>query len=170
VKRSGRDESIQVVIHMCIEAMLGISLYNCLYLKLAKTLCLSYYCFCLLFNKIGEDGRTYSAWKRGGWGKMEGGWKVGQMAQTMYDMWLNEQGKKWAQYLTPSGVGREEWDLQSMAPLPGRLRGIESWLVKAMAWDSPPKRAQPEPGLAPFHTTSTASALWQLLVRTCLFL
>jgi hypothetical protein len=28
VKMSGRDESIQVVIHMCMEAMLGISLYN----------------------------------------------------------------------------------------------------------------------------------------------
>jgi hypothetical protein len=25
VKKSGRDESIQVVIHMCMEAMLGIS-------------------------------------------------------------------------------------------------------------------------------------------------
>jgi hypothetical protein len=34
VKRSGRDESIQVVIHMCMETMLGISLY----LKLAKML------------------------------------------------------------------------------------------------------------------------------------
>jgi hypothetical protein len=29
VKRSGRDESIQVVIiHLCMEAMLGISLYS----------------------------------------------------------------------------------------------------------------------------------------------
>jgi hypothetical protein len=38
---------------MCKEAMLGISLYSYLYLKLAKMLCLSYYCLCLLFNKIG---------------------------------------------------------------------------------------------------------------------
>jgi hypothetical protein len=38
VKRSGRDEPIQVVIHMCMEAMLGISLYSYLYLKLAKIL------------------------------------------------------------------------------------------------------------------------------------
>jgi hypothetical protein len=38
MKRSGRDESIQVAIHMCMEAMLGISLYSYLYLKLAKTL------------------------------------------------------------------------------------------------------------------------------------
>jgi hypothetical protein len=28
VKRSGRDESIQVVIHLCMDAMLGISLYS----------------------------------------------------------------------------------------------------------------------------------------------
>jgi hypothetical protein len=52
VKRSGRDESIQVVIHMCMEAMLGISLCSYTYLKLAKMLCLSYYCSYLLFNKL----------------------------------------------------------------------------------------------------------------------
>jgi hypothetical protein len=63
VKRSGRDESFQIVIHMCMEAMLGISLYSYPYLKLAKMLCLSYYCLCLLFNKIGEKGRTCFAWK-----------------------------------------------------------------------------------------------------------
>jgi hypothetical protein len=51
------------------EAMLGISLYSYPYLKLAKTLCLSYYCLCLLFNKIGEKGRTVSAWKQGGSGE-----------------------------------------------------------------------------------------------------
>jgi hypothetical protein len=38
VKRSGRDEPMWVVIHMCMEAMLGISLYSYLYLKLAKML------------------------------------------------------------------------------------------------------------------------------------
>jgi hypothetical protein len=72
-----------------MEAMLGISLYSCPYVKLAKTLCLSYYCLCLLFNKIGEEGRTGSAWKQGKW---KGGreWKIGgrgaggRMAQTMY--------------------------------------------------------------------------------------
>jgi hypothetical protein len=32
VKRSGRDESIQAVIHKCMEAMLGISLDSYLYL------------------------------------------------------------------------------------------------------------------------------------------
>jgi hypothetical protein len=49
-----------------MEARLGISLYSYPYLKLAKMLCLSYYCLCLLFNKIGEKGRTGSAWKQGG--------------------------------------------------------------------------------------------------------
>jgi hypothetical protein len=66
VKTSGRDEPMWVVIHMCMEAMLGISLYSYLYLKLAKPLCLCYYLLCFLFNKIGEEGRTGSAWK--GWG------------------------------------------------------------------------------------------------------
>jgi hypothetical protein len=41
VKRSGRDESIRVVIHTYMYAMVGISLYSYPYLKLAKTLCLS---------------------------------------------------------------------------------------------------------------------------------
>jgi hypothetical protein len=61
VKRSGRDEPVWVVTHMCMEAMPGISLYSYLYLKLAKMLCLSYYCLCLLFNIIEEEGRIGSA-------------------------------------------------------------------------------------------------------------
>jgi hypothetical protein len=44
-----------------METMLGISLYSYFYLKLAKMLCLSYYCLCVLFNKTGEEGRTGSA-------------------------------------------------------------------------------------------------------------
>jgi hypothetical protein len=76
VKRSGRDESIWVIIYLCMEAMLGIFLYNYLYLKLAKMLCLSYYCLCLLFNKIREEGRTCSAWNQGEWEAEGGG--VGQ--------------------------------------------------------------------------------------------
>jgi hypothetical protein len=35
-RRSGRDEPMWVVIHKCMEAMLGISLYSYLYLKVAK--------------------------------------------------------------------------------------------------------------------------------------
>jgi hypothetical protein len=57
-----RDEPMWVAIHMCMEATLGISLYSYHYLKLAKTLCLSYYLLCFLFNKIGEqEGWTGSA-------------------------------------------------------------------------------------------------------------
>jgi hypothetical protein len=65
-KRSGRDELMWVVTHMCMEATLGIFLYSYPYLKLAKTLCLPYYLSCFLFNNIGEqEGRTGSAWKQG---------------------------------------------------------------------------------------------------------
>jgi hypothetical protein len=39
VKKSGRDEPMWVVIHMCMEATLGISFYRYLYPKLAKMLC-----------------------------------------------------------------------------------------------------------------------------------
>jgi hypothetical protein len=35
-------------------------------------LCLSYYCLCLLFDKIGDKGRTGSAWKQGGCGERKG--------------------------------------------------------------------------------------------------
>jgi hypothetical protein len=74
VKSSGRDEPMWVSIHMCMEARLGISLYSYLYLKLAKTLCLSYYLPYFLFNKIRkQEGRTGSAWNC-----------QGEVAQTMY--------------------------------------------------------------------------------------
>jgi hypothetical protein len=63
VKRSGREEPMWVAIHMCMEAMLEISLYSYLYLKPAKILRLSYLSY-YLFNKIGEqEGRTGSAQK-----------------------------------------------------------------------------------------------------------
>jgi hypothetical protein len=55
VRRSGRDESIWVVTHLHMEAMVRI-----------------YYCLCLLVNKIRDKGRTGSAWKQGGWGVKEG--------------------------------------------------------------------------------------------------
>jgi hypothetical protein len=64
VKRFGIDEPMWVAIYRCVEAMLGISLYSYLYLKLAKMLCLSYYWLCFLFNNIGEqEGGTGPAWK-----------------------------------------------------------------------------------------------------------
>jgi hypothetical protein len=53
--------------------------------QLAKMLCLSYHCLCLLFNKIGDKGRTGSAWKQGKWeGEGVGGGQGGEMTQTMY--------------------------------------------------------------------------------------
>jgi hypothetical protein len=55
VKRSGRDEPIQVVIPMCMEAMLGIPLYSYLYLKLAKMLSL----LLLLLSSLQQN------WRRG---------------------------------------------------------------------------------------------------------
>jgi hypothetical protein len=68
VKRSGREELTWVAIHKCMEAMLGISLCSYLYLKLAISICLSYYLLSFLFNKCGEDGETDSAykWRAGG--------------------------------------------------------------------------------------------------------
>jgi hypothetical protein len=56
-----------------------ISLYSCLYPKLAKTIYLSYYLLCFLFNKIRE-GWNRSAWWQ--WGGHCGGGK-GEVAQTM---------------------------------------------------------------------------------------
>jgi hypothetical protein len=62
-----------VVIHMCMEVTLGISLYGFLYLKLAKRWCFSYYPLCFVFNKTGEqEGRTGSTWNWGG-GDIRGG-------------------------------------------------------------------------------------------------
>jgi hypothetical protein len=50
-----------------MEAMLGISLYGYLYLKLAKMLCFSYYLLCFLSNKIRqqEGSGTGSTGKQG---------------------------------------------------------------------------------------------------------
>jgi hypothetical protein len=61
VKRSGRDEPMWVAIHMCTEAMQGISLYSYLYLELAKFVS---FLFSLMFslNKIEEqEGRISPA-------------------------------------------------------------------------------------------------------------
>jgi hypothetical protein len=61
VRRSGRDEPIWVVIHMCMEATQEISLYSYLYLELAKMAYFSYL-LCFFFYKIGEqEGGTGSA-------------------------------------------------------------------------------------------------------------
>jgi hypothetical protein len=63
VKKSGRDDPLWVIMHMCMKTILGISLYNYLYPKLLKVICLSYYLLHFLSNKIGEEDRTGSALK-----------------------------------------------------------------------------------------------------------
>jgi hypothetical protein len=78
VKRSGRDEPVQVVIHMCMEAMLGISLYSYPYLKLAKTLPF----LLLLMSSLQQNWRRgqnrFCLGARGIRGRRR------EMAQTMY--------------------------------------------------------------------------------------
>jgi hypothetical protein len=68
VKRSGKDEPMWVVIHKCMEAMLEISLHSYLYLKVAKTLCLSYL-LSFLFNKIGEQEGGTDSTRNKRWGR-----------------------------------------------------------------------------------------------------
>jgi hypothetical protein len=58
VKRSDRDEPMWVGTHMYMEEMLRISLYSYLYLKLAKTLCLSYYLLCFFSSTKWENKRA----------------------------------------------------------------------------------------------------------------
>jgi hypothetical protein len=71
-------------------------------------LCLSYYCLCLLFNKIGEKGRTGSAWKRGGWkgeeGGREGGVRNDPNNVCTYEYMNKEKKRKY-----PSQKGLVEW-------------------------------------------------------------
>jgi hypothetical protein len=68
VKRSGRDEPMWVSIHKCMEAMLGISLYRYLYLKLAKMLCFSY-----IFSSIKlEKKKAQQVLPRNGQGGEQG--------------------------------------------------------------------------------------------------
>jgi hypothetical protein len=70
-EESGRDEPMWVVIHMCMETMLGISLYSCPYLKLAKMPCFSFLCFFLLQN-WRTRGQNWFCLEAGGQGG-EGG-------------------------------------------------------------------------------------------------
>jgi hypothetical protein len=66
MKRCDRDEPVCVAIHKCMEAMLGISLYSYLYLKLAKTLSISL-SFMFFSHKFGEqEGRTLETGLVGG--------------------------------------------------------------------------------------------------------
>jgi hypothetical protein len=79
VKRSGRDEPIWVVIHMCMEAMLGISLYSYLYLKLAKMLV---FLISYIFSstKLEKRAEQVLPGSEEGWGMGRGG----EMAQCIH--------------------------------------------------------------------------------------
>jgi hypothetical protein len=59
VERTGRNEPIEVVIHICMETTQRLSLYSYLYLKLAKTPCFSCYSFMLfLLQNLITGGRN----------------------------------------------------------------------------------------------------------------
>jgi hypothetical protein len=85
VKRSDRDESIQVVIHLCMEAMLGIPLYSYPYVKVAKN-AMSF--LLLLMSSLQQNVRRgqnrFCLEARGVAGKGRGGGQRGETAQTMY--------------------------------------------------------------------------------------
>jgi hypothetical protein len=81
VKRSGRDESVWDVIHLCREAMLGIALYSYAYHNKQKCY-VSYYCSCLLFNKLEKMAEQVLPGSEGVGGRGKG--QGGEMAQTMY--------------------------------------------------------------------------------------
>jgi hypothetical protein len=72
VKRSGRSEPVWVVIHICMETTLGISLYSYLYLKLAKccVFLITSYVFSSTKNLREQEGGIGSGWevewRRGG--------------------------------------------------------------------------------------------------------
>jgi hypothetical protein len=77
MKRSGRDESIRVVIHLCMEAMLGIFLYSYPLSQTSKNAI----SFLLLFMSSLQQN-----WRRGqnrfclearGWGGIRRGWGAG---------------------------------------------------------------------------------------------
>jgi hypothetical protein len=65
VKRSGRDEPMWIVIHMCMETTQEISLHSFLYLKLAKTPC-SLIIFYVLSSTKSENRRAEQILPGGG--------------------------------------------------------------------------------------------------------
>jgi hypothetical protein len=84
VKRSGRDESILAVIHLCMEAMLGICLYSCSYLKLAKMPVFHIIAYVFSSTKLEKRAEQVLSGSEGGGRKRErGGGQGSKMAQTM---------------------------------------------------------------------------------------
>jgi hypothetical protein len=83
VKRSGRDEPMYVVIHKCMEAMLGISLYAHISPKLANILCLSYYLLRFSLQQNWRRGQNKFCLEVRGREEEGSGVQGGEMAQTM---------------------------------------------------------------------------------------
>jgi hypothetical protein len=71
VKRSGWDEPMWVSIHKCMEAMLGISLYSCLYLVLEKRYVFLIISYIFSSTKSENVGNRFclKAGRQGGGGK-----------------------------------------------------------------------------------------------------
>jgi uncharacterized protein YybS (DUF2232 family) len=67
VKRSGRDEPMWVIIHICMVTTLGISLYSYLYLELAKTLSFFLIISHAFSSTKSEDKRVEQVLLRTGW-------------------------------------------------------------------------------------------------------
>jgi hypothetical protein len=61
-KKSGRDEPMWIVIHMCMEAAQGISLYSYPYLNLVKPSWFSYYLLCF-FLQQNQSTRGQNRWE-----------------------------------------------------------------------------------------------------------
>jgi hypothetical protein len=72
VKRSDRDEPMWVAIHMFMEAMLGISLYSYVYLKLAKCYVFLTIAYAFFSTKL-ENKRAERVLPQSG-GRSEGRW------------------------------------------------------------------------------------------------
>jgi hypothetical protein len=101
VKRSGRDEPMWVAIHKCMEATLRISLHSCcLYLKLAKTLCLSHYLLCFQQNQRRRAQNRFCP---------EAGEGGGEVAQTIYTHMSKCKNDKIKKRITTDFISKIFW-------------------------------------------------------------
>jgi hypothetical protein len=75
VRSADRDETISIVIHICMETTQGNSLCSYLYLKLAKmhVFLIIFYVFFFSYKIREQEGRTGSVLGERGLAQMEGG-------------------------------------------------------------------------------------------------
>jgi hypothetical protein len=83
VKRSGGDESIQVVIHFYMEVMLGISLYSYPYLNWQKCHVFPIIAYVFSSTKLEKRAEQFLPGSEEGGGKREG-MGVGGRSDPMY--------------------------------------------------------------------------------------